>query len=80
MSKVKAITQILLGLCLAYVGVPSQSQLLVYVCQQASNVSWISIPMDICLLFKYVLSALGILSLIFGIIKLVSPEKKKKSD
>jgi hypothetical protein len=74
MSKLGSAVQIIIGILLAYVGVPSQSTILVYLCQQEANLGWLS--MDFCMLSKYVLFILGLLAILFGIIGLIAPQKK----
>lgn len=76
MSKLTALFQIALGIFLSYIGVPSQSTILVYLCQQEAAIGWIS--MDFCMFSKYLLFVLGILAILSGVIGLLAPEKKSK--
>jgi hypothetical protein len=76
MGKLAALFQIVLGIFLSYIGIPTQSQILVYLCTQEAAIGWIS--MDFCMLSKYLLFVLGILAILSGLIKLLAPEKKSK--
>jgi len=75
MSKAKAVFQIFLGLLLSYVGFPTQSSILINICQQEAIIGWLSF--SLCLFFKYILLILGLISLVIGSINLALPEKKK---
>jgi len=75
MSKAKAIFQILLGLLLSYAGFPTQSSILINICQQEAIIGWLSA--SLCLFFKYILLILGLISLIVGVFGLMLTEKKK---
>ena len=74
MSKIGSAIQIILGVLLTYIGIPSESAVLVYLCQQEASLGWIS--MDFCLLSKYVLCVLGLLTILSGILGLMKPEKR----
>jgi hypothetical protein len=76
MSRITAIFQIILGLFLSFIGIPSQSTILVYLCTQEAMIGWLS--MDICLVSRYILSALGIIALVFGVINFLRTPKKKQ--
>jgi len=75
MSKIKAFFQIVLGLFLSSIGFPSQSKILVYLCEQEASLGWLS--QDVCLLSKFIFLILGFVTLAIGIINLLIPEKKK---